>query len=187
VEIEKYGTVCIVVGGVGAAFVYWMAKAFKEKGNKIITIMGARDKELLILEDQMRAISDELLITTDDGSKGIKGFTTEVLEKIIGEGKIIDYVLTAGPIVMMKRVSEITKPHNIKTVASLNPIMIDGTGMCGGCRVTIGGEVKFACVDGPDFDAHDVDFDELLKRTSLYKPHEDASLKKLHKCKIGLG
>jgi ferredoxin--NADP+ reductase len=187
VEIEKYGTVCIVVGGVGAAFVYWMAKAFKEKGNKIITIMGARDKELLILEDQMRAISDGLLITTDDGSKGIKGFTTEVLEKIIGEGKIIDYVLTAGPIVMMKRVSEITKPHNIKTVASLNPIMIDGTGMCGGCRVTIGGEVKFACVDGPDFDAHDVDFDELLKRTSLYKPHEDASLKKLHKCKIGLG
>lgn len=187
VEIEQYGTVCIVVGGVGAAFVYWMAKAFKDKGNKIITIMGARDKELLILEDQMRAISDELLITTDDGSKGIKGFTTEVLKKIIGEGKIIDYVLTAGPIVMMKKVSEITKPHNIKTVASLNPIMIDGTGMCGGCRVTIGGEVKFACVDGPDFDAHDVDFDELLKRTSLYKPYEDASLKKLHKCKIGLG
>lgn len=187
VEIEKYGTVCIVVGGVGAAFVYWMAKAFKEKGNYIITIMGARNENLLILEDQMREISDEVLIATDDGSKGIKGFTTDVLESVINSGKKIDYVLTAGPIVMMKRVSDITKLCNIKTVASLNPIMIDGTGMCGGCRVTVGGKVRFACVDGPDFDAHLVDFDELLKRTSLYKPYEEESLDKfLHKCKIGL-
>ncbi len=187
VEIEKYGSVCIVVGGVGAAFVYWMAKAFKEKGNYIITIMGARNKDLLILEEQMKEISDELLVATDDGSKGIKGFTTDVLKDIIEKGKKIDYVLTAGPIVMMKKVSEITKAYNIKTVASLNPIMIDGTGMCGGCRVTVGGKVRFACVDGPDFDAHLVDFDELLKRTSLYKPYEEESLKQfLHKCKIGL-
>lgn len=182
VEIEKYGTVCIVVGGVGAAFVYWMAKAFKEKGNYIITIMGARSKNLLILEDQMREISDQLLVATDDGSKGIKGFTTDVLEDVINSGKKIDYVLTAGPIIMMKKVSDITRKYSIKTVASLNPIMIDGTGMCGGCRVTVGGKVKFACVDGPDFDAHSVDFDELLKRTSLYKPYEEESLKRLHRC-----
>ncbi|MCX8082762.1 MAG: sulfide/dihydroorotate dehydrogenase-like FAD/NAD-binding protein [bacterium] len=186
VDIEEYGNVCIVVGGVGAAFVYWMAKAFKERGNYIITIMGARSEKLLILEEQMREISDELLIATDDGSKGTKGFTTDVLESVINSGKKIDYVLTAGPIVMMKKVSEITKRYNIKTVASLNPIMIDGTGMCGGCRVTVDGKVKFACVDGPDFDAHLVDFDELLKRTYLYKPYEEESLKQfLHKCKIG--
>jgi len=187
VEIDRYGNVCIVVGGVGAAFVYWMAKAFKEKGNYIITIMGARDERHLILEDEMKKISDELLIATDDGSKGIKGFTTDVLGDLITKGRKIDYVLTAGPIVMMKKVSEITRGYGIKTVASLNPIMVDGTGMCGGCRVTVGGKVKFACVDGPDFDAHSVDFDELLKRTSLYKPYEEESLKRFqHKCKIGL-
>lgn len=187
VEIEKYGNVCIVVGGVGAAFVYWMAKEFKEKGNYIITIMGARNEKLLILEDQMREISDELLVATDDGSKGIKGFTTDVLESVINSGKKIDYLLTAGPIIMMKKISDITKKYNIKTVASLNPIMIDGTGMCGGCRITVGGKVRFACVDGPDFDAHLVDFDELLKRTSLYKAYEEESLKRLlHSCKIGL-
>ncbi|MCM8762549.1 MAG: sulfide/dihydroorotate dehydrogenase-like FAD/NAD-binding protein, partial [Candidatus Omnitrophica bacterium] len=157
------------------------------KDNYIITIMGARNEKLLILEDQMREISDELLVATDDGSKGIKGFTTDVLESVINSGKKIDYVLTAGPIIMMKKVSDITKIYNIKTVASLNPIMIDGTGMCGGCRITVGGKVKFACVDGPDFDAHLVDFGELLKRTSLYKTYEEESLKRfLHRCKIGL-
>ncbi len=183
VEIEKYGRVCIIVGGVGAAFVYWMAKAFKEKGNYLITVMGARNEKLLILEDEMKNISDEVIIATDDGSKGKKGFTTDVLLDLInsGGGKI-DYVLTAGPIPMMKKVSGITKQHGIKTVASLNPIMVDGTGMCGGCRVTVGGKVRFACVDGPDFDAHSVDFDELLRRTSLYKSHEEQSFK----CKIGL-
>ncbi|MDD3725745.1 MAG: sulfide/dihydroorotate dehydrogenase-like FAD/NAD-binding protein [Candidatus Ratteibacteria bacterium] len=188
VEIEKYGTVCIVVGGVGAAFVYWMAKAFRDKGNYIITIIGARNKNLLILENEMAEISDELLIATDDGSKGVKGFTTDVLQNVIISGKKIDYVLTAGPIVMMKKVSDITRRYSIKTVASLNPIMIDGTGMCGCCRVSVGGKVRFACVDGPDFDAHSVDFDELLKRTSLYKPYEEESLKRFyHRCKIGLG
>lgn len=183
VEIEKYGRVCIIVGGVGAAFVYWMAKAFKEKGNYLITVMGARNEKLLILENEMKDISDEVIIATDDGSKGKKGFTTDVLLDLINSGdEKIDYVLTAGPIPMMKKVSEVTKEHNIKTVASLNPIMVDATGMCGGCRVTVAGKVKFACVDGPDFDAHSVDFDELLRRTSLYKPFEEKS----YKCKIGL-
>jgi len=187
VEIEKYGRVCIIVGGVGAAFVYWMAKAFKEKGNYLITVMGARNERLLILEEEMKKISDEVLIATDDGSKGKKGFTTDVLLDLIGSGGKIDYLLTAGPIPMMKKVSEITKKHGIKTIASLNPIMVDGTGMCGGCRVTVAGKVRFACVDGPDFDAHSVDFDELLKRTSLYKSYEEKSYGKLlHKCRIGL-
>lgn len=180
-EIENYGTVCIIVGGVGTAFVYWMAKAFKEKGNYLITIIGARNKNLIILEDEMNSLSDELYITTDDGSKGRKGFNTEMLKELINNGKKIDYVLTAGPIIMMKKIAEITEQHKIKTVASLNPIMVDGTGMCGCCRVTIGGETKFACVDGPDFDAHLVDFDELLKRTSLYKKMEKESYEKFIK------
>ncbi len=187
VKIEKYGKVCIIVGGVGAAFVYWMAKAFKEKGNYLITVMGARNEKLLILENEMKEISDRVIIATDDGSKGKKGFTTDILFDLIkSEDEKIDYVLTAGPIPMMKKVSDMTKEHGIKTVASLNPLMVDGTGMCGGCRVTVGGKVRFACVDGPDFDAHSVDFDELLKRTSLYRSHEQQSLERLHKCKIGL-
>jgi len=180
-EIEKYGNVCIIVGGVGAAFVFWMAKVFKEKGNYIIVITGARNKDLIILEDELKKLSDEFYITTDDGSKGKKGFNTEMLAELIKNGKRIDYVLTAGPIIMMKKVAEITKKPRIKTVASLNPIMVDGTGMCGCCRVTIGGETKFACVDGPDFDAHLVDFDELLKRTSLYKEMEKKSYEKFIK------
>lgn len=184
VEIKKYGSVCVVVGGVGAAFIYWMAKAFKSAGNYLITIMGARNKDLLILEEEMRIISNELHISTDDGSKGKKGFTTDILSDLISNKKEINYVFTAGPIPMMKKISDITKVAGIKTIASLNPIMIDGTGMCGGCRVSINGETKFACVDGPDFDAHSVDFDELIKRTSLYKKEEELSYK--HKCKIGL-
>jgi ferredoxin/flavodoxin---NADP+ reductase len=189
IEIERYGRVCIVVGGVGAAFVYWMAKVFKEKGNHIVTIMGARNEKLLILENEMKGISDEVLIATDDGSKGKKGFTTDVLLALINSrDKKVDYVLTAGPIPMMKKVSDITKEYGIKTVASLNPLMVDGTGMCGGCRVTVAGKVKFACVDGPDFDAHSVDFDELLKRTSLYKSDEKQSYERFsHRCRIGLG
>jgi ferredoxin/flavodoxin---NADP+ reductase len=189
VEIERYGRVCIVVGGVGAAFVYWMAKVFKEKGNYLVTIMGARNEKLLILENEMKGISDEVLIATDDGSKGGKGFTTDVLLDLIKSGdEKIDYVLTAGPVPMMKKVSDMTREYGIKTVASLNPLMVDGTGMCGGCRVTVAGKVKFACVDGPDFDAHSVDFDELLKRTSLYKTNEKKSYERFsHKCRIGLG
>jgi len=185
VEIEKYGSVCIVTGGAGTAFVYWMAESFKDAGNYIVTVVGARTKSLLILKKEMEGISDELYVATDDGSEGKKGFTTDVLSELIGAGKNIDYVLTAGPIPMMKKVSEITKTAGIKTVASLNPIMVDGTGMCGGCRVSINGKTRFACVDGPDFDAHSVDFDELMKRTSLYKKEEGLSYR--HTCKIGLG
>ncbi|MCM8804846.1 MAG: sulfide/dihydroorotate dehydrogenase-like FAD/NAD-binding protein [Candidatus Omnitrophica bacterium] len=177
-EIENYGEVCIIVGGVGAAFVYWMGKAFKEKGNIITTIIGARTKNLIILEKEMRQISDKLYISTDDGSYGEKGFNTYILERLLENGKKFDLVLTAGPIPMMKKVAEITKKYNIKTIASLNPIMVDGTGMCGCCRVSVGGKTKFACVDGPDFDAHMVDFDELLKRTSLYKEYEKLSYEK---------
>jgi len=177
-EIKNYGNVCIIVGGVGAAFVFWMAEEFKKNGNKITTIIGARSKNLIILENEMRQISDNLYISTDDGSYGEKGFNTNILERLLEKGEKFDLVLTAGPILMMKKVSEITKKYNIKTIASLNPIMIDGTGMCGGCRVTIGGETKFVCVDGPDFDAHLVDFDELLKRTSLYKEKEKISYEK---------
>ena len=175
-EIEKYGNVCIIAGGVGAAFIFWMAQSFKEKGNYLTTILGARSKELIILEEEMSKISDEFYLTTDDGSKGEKGFVTDILKKLISCEKKIDFVLTAGPIPMMKRVAEITKPLKIKTIASLNPIMLDGTGMCGSCRVTVKGETKFACVDGPDFDAHLVDFDELFKRTNLFKKKEEQSL-----------
>ncbi|MGC8976819.1 MAG: sulfide/dihydroorotate dehydrogenase-like FAD/NAD-binding protein [Candidatus Ratteibacteria bacterium] len=177
-EIKNYGNVCIIVGGVGSAFVLWMGKTFKEKGNRITTIIGARNKNLIILEDEMRKISERLFISTDDGSYGKKGFNTHILEKILENGEKFDLVLTAGPIPMMKKVAEITKKYNIKTIASLNPIMVDGTGMCGCCRVSVGGKTKFACVDGPDFDAHLVDFDELLKRTSLYKENEKISYEK---------
>ncbi|MCM8833019.1 MAG: sulfide/dihydroorotate dehydrogenase-like FAD/NAD-binding protein [Candidatus Omnitrophica bacterium] len=174
-EIKNYGNVCIIVGGVGAAFIIWMGKEFKEKGNKITTIIGARTKNLIILENEMRQISDNLYISTDDGSYGERGFNTHILERLLEGGAKFDLVLTAGPILMMKKVAEITKRYNIKTIASLNPIMMDGTGMCGACRVSCGGKTKFACVDGPDFDAHMVDFDELLKRTSLYKEKEKES------------
>jgi len=177
-DIKNYGHVCIIVGGVGAAFVFWMAEEFKKKGNKLTTIIGARSKNLIILENEMRQISDNLYISTDDGSYGEKGFNTHILERLLEKGEKFDLVLTAGPILMMKKVAEITKKYNIKTIASLNPIMVDGTGMCGCCRVTIGGKTKFACVDGPDFDAHLVDFDELLKRTSLYKEKEKISFEK---------
>lgn len=176
VHIENYGRVLLITGGVGAAFIYWMAKAFKEKGNSIWAVMGARSVNLLILEDEMRKICDKVLISTDDGSKGVKGFVTKVLEDALNSGEKADLAVCAGPIMMMKNVSAITKKYGIKTITSLNPIMIDGTGMCGGCRVTVGGKVMFACVDGPDFDAHQVDFDELLKRTNFYKKHEQCSL-----------
>ncbi|HPO52608.1 MAG TPA: sulfide/dihydroorotate dehydrogenase-like FAD/NAD-binding protein [bacterium] len=178
IHIEKFGRVLFVTGGVGSAFVYWMAKAFKEKGNSVWTVMGARNANLLILENEMRNICDKVLIATDDGSKGDKGFVTDVLLNALKSGEHADLAICAGPVMMMKNVAKITKEHNIKTIASLNPIMIDGTGMCGGCRVTVGGKVMFACVDGPDFDAHQVDFDELQKRTGFYKKHEQCSLEK---------
>lgn len=189
VEIKKLGTVVGVGGGVGIAELYPIAKAFKEVGNKVISILGARTKNLLILEEETRKISDEVLITTDDGSYGKKGVVTDALKELYQRGEKIDAVFTIGPLIMMKYVALTTKPYNTPTYASLNPIMLDATGMCGGCRVEIDGEFKFACVDGPMFDAHKVNFDSLIKRNNAFKEYEERSLKEFaekHNCKIGL-
>ena len=167
-DMEKFGTVVCVGGGVGTAVLYPIVKGLKEAGNKVITINGARNKELLILEKELGEVSDELIITTDDGSYGIKGFGSTVLQGLIDEKKKIDLVVAIGPTMMMRAVAEVTRPYKIETIASLNAIMIDGTGMCGGCRVTVGDEVKFACVDGPEFDAHLVDFDEQIAKHHYY-------------------
>ncbi len=180
-EIKKYGKVVCVGGGVGVAPLYLEAKALKDAGNKVISIIGARTKELLIFEKEMQQVSDELHIATDDGSKGHHGFVTDVLQKLITEQNI-DMVLAIGPTVMMKAVAKVTKPHNIKTLVSLNPIMVDGTGMCGACRVTVGGETKFTCVDGPEFDAHLVDFEELMNRQRTYLEEEKVALERWKRC-----
>ena len=170
-EIKNYGTVVCVAGGYGAAPCYLISKAFKEAGNKVYMIMGARNKDLIFWQDKMKKASTELFITTDDGSLGIKGFGTQVLGELMEKEKI-DYVIAVGPMPMMRAVAELTRGKGIKTEASMNPIMIDGTGMCGACRLTVGGEVKFACVDGPDFDAHKIDFDEVINRSKVYKEQE---------------
>lgn len=170
-HIKKYGTVVCLAGGYGAAPCYLIAKSFKEAGNKVYMIMGARNKELIFWQDKMKDACDELFITTDDGSLGIKGFVTNVLEDIMGREQV-DYAIAVGPMPMMRAVANMTKSKNIYTEASMNPIMVDGTGMCGACRLTVGGEVKFACVDGPDFDAHKIDFDEVINRTKIYKEQE---------------
>ncbi len=184
-HIENFGTTVSIGGGVGTAIAYPTAVALKQAGNKVITINGARSKDLVILEEEMKAVSDEAYITTDDGTYGHHGFVTDMLQKLIDDGTKIDFVLAIGPIPMMKAVSDLTKPHGIKTVVSLNPIMIDGTGMCGGCRVAVGGKVKFACVDGPEFDAHDVDFKNLTDRNQMYQEYEKKSLELYeHKCKL---
>jgi NAD(P)H-flavin reductase len=167
-DMENFGTVVCVGGGVGTAVLYPIVKGLKECGNTVITINGARSKELLILEEELKAVSDELIITTDDGSYGIKGFGSTILQGLIDEKRKIDLVVAIGPTMMMKAVAEVTRPYKIHTIASLNAIMIDGTGMCGGCRVTVGDEVKFACVDGPEFDAHLVDFDEQIAKHHYY-------------------
>ena len=184
-HIEKFGTAVSIGGGVGTAIAYPTAVALKNAGNHVITINGARSKDLVILEDEMKAVSDEAYITTDDGSYGHHGFVTDMLKKLIDEGRQIDFVLAIGPIPMMKAVADVTRDHGIKTVVSLNPIMIDGTGMCGGCRVSVGGQVKFACVDGPEFDAHEVDFKNLTDRNRMYAEYEKKSLEKYeHECKL---
>jgi ferredoxin/flavodoxin---NADP+ reductase len=175
-DIHKIGTVVMVGGGTGIAILYHIAKAFKEAGNTVISIIGARDKDLLILENEMEVISDELVVTTDDGSYGQRGFVTDPLQKYLDERYDIKLVYTIGPIVMMKNVCKVTKKYNIPTMVSLNPIMIDGTGMCGGCRVKVEGKTQFSCVDGPDFNGHVVDFEELEKRNSLYLKEEKTSL-----------
>jgi ferredoxin--NADP+ reductase len=155
---------------------YPIVKGLKKAGNKVITINGARNKELVILEKELAEVSDQLIITTDDGSYGIKGFGSTVLQGLIDEGTKIDFVVAIGPTMMMKAVAEVTRPYGIETIASLNAIMIDGTGMCGGCRVTVGDEIKFACVDGPEFDAHLVDFDEQIAKHQYYKEEQACQL-----------
>lgn len=189
VEIKKYGTVVCVGGGVGIAEVLPIARAFREAGNRVISILGARTKELLILEKEMNTVSDRVLVTTDDGSLGEKGLVTDALKKLHDGGEKLDAVFVIGPIIMMKFVCELTRPWAVPSFASLNPIMMDGTGMCGGCRVEVGGKSQFACVDGPMFDGHKVNFDQLMKRTGAYKEQERRSLDifaRDHKCKIGL-
>lgn len=182
-EIEHYGTVVCVGGGVGIAPLYPIAKALKEAGNKVVGILGARTENLLILEKEFKEITDELYITTDDGSYGRRGFVSDELNRLIGEGYKIARVWAIGPAIMMKVISEVTRPHDIKTIVSLNPIMVDGTGMCGCCRVEVGGETKFACVDGPEFDGHLVDFDLLMKRQAMYKKEEKQALESYQKSK----
>ena len=170
-HIKNYGTVVCLAGGYGAAPCYLIAKAFKEAGNKVYMIMGARNKDLIFWSDKMKSACTELFITTDDGTMGEKGFVTQVLERLMNREKI-DYAIAVGPMPMMRAVANMTRDKGIYTEASMNPIMVDGTGMCGACRLTVGGEVKFACVDGPDFDAHKIDFDEVINRTKIYKDYE---------------
>ena len=177
-EVENFGTVVVIGGGVGTAIAYPTAVAMKQAGNQVISIVGARTKELLILQDELNATSDTMFTMTDDGSYGEKGFVTQKLQRLIDDGCSIQRVLAIGPVPMMSAVAEVTRPHGIFTVVSLNPIMVDGTGMCGGCRVIVGGVTKFACVEGPEFDAHEVDFSILMQRNSMYKKQEKAALER---------
>ncbi|OJW15630.1 MAG: ferredoxin-NADP reductase [Planctomycetales bacterium 71-10] len=177
-HVERFGTVVVIGGGLGAAIAYPTAKAMKEAGNHVVAIVGARNKELVILEEEIAAISDELLIATDDGSYGRRGFVTDVLRDRMESGGPIDLVLAIGPPRMMQAVAETTRPRGIKTVVSLNSLMVDGTGMCGGCRVLTNAGARFACVDGPEFDAHEVDFETLVRRNRTYLKDEADSLRR---------
>lgn len=188
-DVHLFGTVVVIGGGVGTAIAYPTAKALKQVGNHVIAILGARTKDLIILENEVRAISDAMFLTTDDGSYGEKGLVTDKLKTLIGAARKIDLVLAIGPIPMMRAVAETTRSQGIKTLVSLNPIMVDGTGMCGGCRVQVAGRSQFACVDGPEFDAHEVDFDGLAKRNAMYRDSERQSLERFvndasHRCKL---
>jgi ferredoxin--NADP+ reductase len=180
-EIEKFGTVVVMGGGVGTAMAYPTAAALKRAGNRVLSIVGARNKDLVILENEMRAISDTLMITTDDGSYSEKGFVTDKLRQIIESGTHIDLVIAVGPIPMMKAVADATRKAKIRTIVSLNPIMIDGTGMCGGCRVLVDGKSKFACVDGPEFEAHEVNFEVLVQRNAMYREAEKRSMEEFRR------
>ena len=185
-EIGKLdGTMVVVGGGIGVAPTFPIARAMKEAGNKVIAIMGAKTKDILIMEDEMKQVTDEIVVTTDDGSRGIKGFVTNAVQALVDRGEKIAQITAIGPVIMMKSVADATRDLGIKTVVSLNPIMVDGTGMCGGCRVTVGDETKFACVDGPEFDGHLVDFKGLMNRQRMYRDLE--AEEKDHVCKIGLG
>jgi len=182
-HIENFGTVVCVGGGIGVAPLHPIAKAMKEAGNTVIIIMGARNKELLIMEEHMKAIADELIICTDDGSYARKALVTEPLKEVCERDPKPDLAVAIGPPIMMKFCAATTKPFGVRTVVSLNTIMVDGTGMCGGCRVTVGGAARFVCVDGPEFDGHKVDFDNMMKRLGAYKEHEDRAREK---CKLTL-
>jgi len=175
-HIENLGTVICVGGGTGVAVMYPITKAYKEAGNHVIAIIGSRTKSLLVLEDEMGAASHDLRVTTDDGSYGHHGFVTDVLRKILDERKDVKLIVGIGPVPMMKFLCKMTKEYGIKTMVSLNPIMVDATGMCGACRVTVGGRTRFCCVDGPEFDGHEVDYDELVKRQRAYLTEEKASM-----------
>ena len=175
-ETAKFGTVVVMGGGVGTAMAYPTAAALKSAGNRVISIVGARNKDLVILEREVGEVSDELLITTDDGSYAEKGFVTDKLRQLIASGERIDLVLAVGPIPMMKAVADVTREHGIRTIVSLNPLMIDGTGMCGGCRVLVDSKSEFACVDGPQFDAHRVNFEVLIQRNAMYREAERRSM-----------
>ncbi|UCG15684.1 MAG: sulfide/dihydroorotate dehydrogenase-like FAD/NAD-binding protein [Phycisphaerales bacterium] len=189
-EIEKFGHVVLVGGGVGTAVIYPQAGALKSVGNKVTAVIGGRSKAYVILEDELKAVCDAVYPCTDDGSYGYGGFVTGKLEELVNDGSNpVDAVLTAGPVPMMKAVAKVTREKSILTIASLNPIMVDGTGMCGGCRVTVDGKQRFACVHGPEFDAHKVDFDELTDRLTAYRDQEEATWARLrkdpaHKCKF---
>jgi len=181
-HVEKFGRCVLLGGGVGIPPIYPIAQALKDAGNRVETIIGARSKDLLIYQEELTEASNVLHIATDDGSFGTHGFVTTILEKLMEDGTPIDYIMAIGPVPMMKAVARVTRPKGIKTWVSLNPIMVDGTGMCGACRVTVGGKTKFACVDGPDFDAHEVDFDELTSRLQMYQKQEKVAYDRfLHK------
>ena len=179
------GTVVCVGGGIGIAPVYPIARGMKEAGNRIISILGAKSRDLLIMEEEMRAVSDEVLVTTNDGSYEIEGFVTTALKELFERGEKIDLIYAIGPVVMMKNMVETARPWGVKTIVSLNPVMVDGTGMCGGCRVEVGGKTKFACVDGPEFDGAGVDFAQLSARQGMYREMEAAA--RAHVRRIGLG
>jgi len=182
-HLEGYKKVAVIGGGLGTAIAYPQAKKLHSMGAEVHSIVGFRNKDLIILEKEMAAVSTKLFVTTDDGSNGTKGFVSDVLKKLIEEGNKYDLVIAIGPLIMMKVVSNLTKQYGIKTIVSMNPVMIDGTGMCGGCRITVGGKTMFACVDGPDFDGHEVDFDEAMRRQLMYKAEERISAE-AHECRI---
>jgi len=183
-HLEGYKKVAVIGGGLGTAIAYPQAKKLFGLGAQVDSIIGFRNKELIILEKEMAKVSTRLFVATDDGSNGNKGFVTDILKKLIEEGNKYDLVIAIGPLVMMKVVSNLTKEYGVKTIVSMNPVMIDGTGMCGGCRITVGGKTKFACVDGPDFDGHEVDFDEAMRRQLMYKKEEKKSMDD-HECRLG--
>ena len=181
-ETEGKKKVCVVGGGVGCAIAYPVLKKFHDCGAEVHAVVGFKNKDVVILEDKFKAVSSVLKVCTDDGSYGRKGLVTEALKELLDEGNVYDEIFAIGPMVMMKFVSKTTEPYGIPTTVSMSPIMVDGTGMCGGCRLTVGGETKFACVDGPDFDAHEVDFDSLIKRAAFYKEEQDEAAK--HICNM---